>query len=109
MRVRATSIYVISGIAKETNKPFGPIFKMTFLAPTENFSSDKFQKTAYGFDLIEQTVTKEFFEKFHKERPAFPAGGLELDLVTDQVPGRRGFETVVVDYKVATKPMAAAA
>lgn len=109
MRVRALSVYTLSGISKESGKPFGPMFRMTFQAPLENVSNEKFTKIGYGFDTIEQAVSKEFFEKFHQERPAVPAGGLELDLIVDQVPGRRGFETVVTGYKLVSKLASAAA
>lgn len=106
MKVRLIAVSRISGIAKATNQPFGPLFMLSILRPLELVDSPKFKQHGNGFGTTEMQISEEVFNKFVKL--TIPEGGVVLELTTEMEMGRRGPETVVTGF-VAPAPARAAA
>lgn len=95
MRVTAIGVKRMSGIGKDSGKPFD-FSRMTILRPVEMVTGDKFQMHGYGYETSDLDVENEALPQFAQVK--FPA---QLDLQVDTVPGRMGLRSVVVGVKQA--------
>lgn len=95
MRVQAIGVKRMSGIGKESGKPFD-FSRLTILRQIEVAATDKFQLTGYGYETSDLDLANDAMPQFAQVK--FPAN---LDLVVDTVPGRSGLRSVVVGIKQA--------
>jgi len=95
MRVQAIGVKRMSGIGKESGKPFD-FSRLTILRPLEAAATEKFQLAGYGFETSDLDLANDAMPQFAQVK--FPAN---LDLVVDTVPGRSGLRSVVVGIKQA--------
>lgn len=95
MRVTAIGVKRMSGIGKETGRPFD-FSRMTILRPMEVVAGEKFQLSGYGYETADLDVENDALPQFAQIK--FPA---QLDLVVDTVPGRNGLRSVVTGVKQA--------
>lgn len=96
MRVQAIGVKRMSGIGKESGKPFD-FSKLTILRPLEAASTEKFQLAGYGFETSDLDLANDAMPQFAQVK--FPAN---LDLVVDTVPARSGLRSLVVGIKQAS-------
>jgi len=98
MKIRLRSVYKIMGVAKETGANFGPLFRLGIDTPLEMVDSAKFKRYGNGWQETEMEIDEACFNQFVKIQ--IPPGGLELEVETDTVPGRRGgLMTVITGYR----------
>lgn len=97
MRVTAIGVKRMSGIGKETGRPFD-FSRLTILRAVEVVAGDKFQLNGYGFETSDLDVENDALPQF--AQISFPA---QLDLVVDTVPGRNGLRSVVTGVKQAAR------
>lgn len=95
MRVQAIGVKRMSGVGKESGKPFD-FSRLTILRPLEPAATEKFQMSGYGFETSDLDLANEALPHFAQVK--FPAN---LDLVVDTIPGRQGLRSVVVGVKQA--------
>lgn len=95
MRVQAIGVKRMSGIGKESGKPFD-FSRLTILRPMETAATEKFQMSGYGFETSDLDLANDAMPQFAQVK--FPAN---LDLVVDTIPGRQGLRSVVVGLKQA--------
>lgn len=95
MRVQAIGVKRMSGIGKESGKPFD-FSRLTILRPIEVAATEKFQLTGYGYEVSDLDLANDALPQFAQVK--FP---VNLDLVVDTVPGRSGLRSVVVGIKQA--------
>lgn len=95
MRVTAIGVKRMSGVGKESGRPFD-FARMTILRQMETVSNEKFQLSGYGYETSDLDVENEALPQFAQIK--FPA---QLDLIVDTVPGRNGLRSVVVGVKQA--------
>lgn len=101
MEVLATGVFRMSGTSKETGKPYD-FAQLMFLRRIEPVSTDKMQLRGFGYELSKCDLANDALEKF--AHVPFPA---RMELITDTVPGRNGFRTIVVDFKLSQAANAA--
>ena len=95
MRVQAIGVKRMSGVGKESGRPFD-FSLLTILRQIEVAANDKFQLSGYGFETCDLDLSNDALPQFAQVK--FPAN---LDLVVDTVPGRQGLRSVVVGIKQA--------
>lgn len=93
MRVQAIGVKRMSGVGKDSGRPFD-FTQLSILKPIEVTASEKFSLQGYGYETSDIDVANEALGKFAGIK--FPA---ILDLVVDTQPGRRGLRSVIVDIK----------
>ena len=93
MRVQAIGVKRMSGVGRESGKPFD-FSRLTILRPLEASATEKFQLSGYGFETSDLDLSNEAIPQFAQVK--FPAN---LDLVVDTIPGRQGLRSVVVGVK----------
>jgi len=101
MQVLAIGVVRMSGIGKESGKPYD-FAQLIYLKPVEPVEKEKFQLRAYGYEPTKADVDNGSFEKF--SQVVFPC---RLELELDTIPGREGFRTVITGFKVAQVKQAA--
>lgn len=95
MRVQAIGVKRMSGIGKDSGRPFD-FTQISILKAIDVTASEKFSIQGYGYETSDIDVANEALGKFAGIK--FPA---TLDLVVDTQPGRRGLRSVIVDVKQA--------
>lgn len=95
MRVTAIGVKRMSGVGKESGRPFD-FARMTILRPMEAVAGEKFQLSGYGYETSDLDVENDALPQFAQIK--FPA---QLDLVVDTVPGRQGLRSIVTGVKAA--------
>ncbi len=95
MRVTAIGVKRMSGVGKESGRPFD-FSRMTILRQMEPVAGEKFQLSGYGYETADLDVENDALPQFAQIK--FPA---QLDLVVDTVPGRNGLRSVVTGIKQA--------
>jgi len=95
MRVQAIGVKRMSGIGKESKKPFD-FSRLTILRQIEVVANESFQLSGYGYEVSDLDLENDALSQFAQVK--FPA---ILDLVVDTVPGRSGLRSVVVGIKQA--------
>lgn len=95
MRVQAIGVKRMSGVGKQSGKPFD-FARLTILRPLEAAATDKFQLAGYGFETCDIDLANDAMPQFAQVK--FPAN---LDVVVDTVSGRSGLRSVVVGIKQA--------
>lgn len=63
MHAIVLSAYKMNGLSKASNSPF-EMHKLTILVPAENVSSQKFNKLAYGYEVLDLDIEPASFPKF---------------------------------------------
>lgn len=96
MRVTAIGVKRISGIGKDSGRPFD-FSRMTILRQMEVVAGEKFQVSGYGYEISDLDVENDALPQFAQIK--FPA---QLDLVVETVPGRNGLRSVVTGIKQAS-------
>ncbi|SMB27284.1 conserved protein of unknown function [Sterolibacterium denitrificans] len=92
MKVKVIGVKRLSGVGKESGKPFD-FAQISVLRPVEPATSEKFSLEGYGFEVADLDLATDAVAKFRDVR--FPA---ELDLQVDNVPGRKGLRSVVTGF-----------
>lgn len=92
MRVNAIGVKRMSGIGKESGRPFD-FAQIEILRPMEVTASEKFTLVGYGHETSKIDLAIDCVQKFADVR--FPA---VLDLVVETVPGRQGLRSVVTGF-----------
>jgi len=95
MRVQAIGVKRMSGIGKDSRKPFD-FSRLTILRQIEIVANETFQLSGYGYEVSDLDLSNDAIPQFAQVK--FPAN---LDLVVDTVPGRSGLRSVVVGLKQA--------
>lgn len=103
MKVTVIGVSRMSGIGKESGKPYD-FAQVVYLRPMEPMASEKFSLSGYGFETGKADLALDAMDKFAKVN--FPAT-VELEMV--QEPGRQGVKSVVTGFKpvMAAAPRAA--
>lgn len=102
MRVNAIGVKRMSGIGKESGRPFD-FAQIEILRPMEVTASEKFTLIGYGYETSKIDLAVDAISKFAEVK--FPA---VLDLVVTTEPGRNGLRSVVVGFTRAAELKTAA-
>jgi len=102
MKVTVIGVVRMSGIGKESGKPFD-FAQLRYLRPVEPVSGPKFSLAGFGYETGDMDLEKEALSKFGQCQ--FPCS---LELEVENVPTRSGLKAVVVGFKPA-QPVRAAA
>lgn len=89
MRANVVGVVRLSGIGKESGKPYD-FAQVLYLRPIEVSASEKFTLQGYGFEVGKLDLDIDALPQFAQVK--FPA---QLDLVVDNVPGRSGLRAVI--------------
>lgn len=90
MRVQAIGVKRMSGVGKDSGKPFD-FSRLTILRQIEVAATQNFQLQGYGFETSDLDLANEALPQFAQLK--FPCA---IDLIVDTVPGRQGLRSVVV-------------
>ncbi|WP_416242523.1 hypothetical protein ACLSSQ_09175 [Azospira sp. APE16] len=93
MKVQAIGVIRMSGIGKESKKPYD-FAQLFYLRPIEPTAKETFQLAGYGYEVAKLDMELAAVSKF--SRVAFPA---HLELETIQEPGRSGIRVLVSGFK----------
>lgn len=100
MEVLATGVFRMTGTSKETGKPYD-FAQLMYLRRIEPVATDKMQLRGFGFETAKCDLANDSLEKFNQV--PFP---VRMELLTDTVPSRTGFRTIVVDFKLSQQKAA---
>lgn len=93
MKVQAIGVIRMSGIGKESKKPYD-FAQLLYLRPLEPTAKETFQLAGYGYEVAKLDMELAAVSKF--SRVVFPA---DLELETIQEPGRSGIRVLVSGFK----------
>lgn len=97
MKMKVAGIQRIAGKSKATGADFD-MCNLLILVAIENVNNAKIQINGVGFNIKEMPCAKEALVKFMQiPSDAFP---MDLEIETEPRPSIKGFETVVVGYKL---------
>lgn len=89
MRANVIGVVRLSGIGKESGKPYD-FAQVLYLRPIELSASEKFTIQGFGFEVGKLDLAVDAMQQFQGVK--FPA---QLDLVVENVPGRSGLRAVI--------------
>lgn len=101
MQVQAIGVFRMTGTSKETGNPYD-FAQLLYLKPIEPVAKEKLQIRGFGYEVAKCDLSNDALEKFNQVH--FPA---RIELVTDTVPARNGFRTIVVGFTPAAVAKAA--
>lgn len=103
MEVMAIGVFRMSGKSKESGNPYD-FSQLLYLKPIEPVARETMQLRGFGYEVSKADLANDSLEKFG--HVAFPA---RIELLTDTIPGRNGFRTIITGFRPvqAAQPKAA--
>jgi hypothetical protein len=100
MQIVATGVFRMTGVGDKGPYDFA---QLMYLKPIEPVKRERMELRGFGFEVAKCDLSNEALEKFNQ--CPFPC---RIEIDTDTVPGRNGFRTIVIGFKlVQAQPKAA--